>query len=34
MFEKDLKEDVVYSIKNFGVVANGGSYVLLGTSIN
>ncbi|KAK2444458.1 replication protein A 70 kDa DNA-binding subunit E [Trifolium repens] len=25
-FEKDLKEGVVYSITNFGVVANGGSY--------
>jgi hypothetical protein len=26
MFEKDLKEDVVYSITNFGVAAYGGSY--------
>jgi replication factor A1 len=25
-FEKDFKEDNVYSITNFGVVANSGSY--------
>jgi hypothetical protein len=25
-FEKDLKKDNVYSITNFGVIANGGSY--------